>query len=66
MWPGSSLARQKVVTDETLAEAGGAGGTFTVGVVPGGGKQPKANEIFPGMAQRSSAHCTSTSTLTLT
>jgi hypothetical protein len=50
-WPGSSLARQKVVTDETLAEQGGAGGTFTVGVVPGTTKQPKANSIFPGTVQ---------------
>lgn len=47
-WPGSSLARQKVVTDDTLAEQGGAGGTFTVGVLPGGQKQPKANTLFPG------------------
>ena len=47
MWPGSSVARQKVVTDDTLAEHGGVGGTFSIGVLPGNLAQPKANSLFP-------------------
>lgn len=47
-WPLSSLARQKVMDNDSLVEKGGNGGTFSVGCLPKSCAQPKGNVIFPG------------------
>ena len=47
-WPQSSTGRQKVITEGTLKETGGLGGSFSVGCLPLHLAQPKGNTEFPG------------------
>lgn len=47
-WPLSSTGRQKVITENTLVENGGYGGSFSVGCLPKHLAQPKGNIQFPG------------------
>ena len=48
-WPQSSTGRQKVITEGTLKETGGQGGSFSVGSLPLHLAQPKGNSDFPGL-----------------
>ena len=47
-WPQSSTGRQRVITEGTLKETGGLGGSFSVGCLPLHLAQPKGNTEFPG------------------
>jgi hypothetical protein len=48
LWPSSSTGRQQVISNTTLLEVGGRGGSFSVGALPKHLVQPKGNIIFPG------------------
>ena len=52
-WPLSSAGRQRVIETESLVEAGGRGGSFSIGSLPPALAQPRANALFPGRIQRS-------------
>eukprot|EP00439_Symbiodinium_sp_Y106_P058469 s1885_g8.t1 len=50
-WPPCSKGREKVIKDSTLAEHGGAGGSFSVGSMPDGLDAPNGNRLFPELAK---------------
>lgn len=49
LWPSSSTGRQSVISQESLIENGGRGGSFSVGAFPKHLAQPKGNQLFPGL-----------------